>query len=164
MWIKITKNYPGRGKLIKGLTGLSYQQGREHDLPDGIAKVLLKNNFAEKIPAPWEKNLNPLMPQIQQFQKAFAKIRQDLAKNKGILRNAAEIAATIPALEERIKSQEQEQTDLQAAIIKFADKNNIPVKDIVDGIQTLQTDPAEKTTQDAGNAPGQAAPPKQTEE
>lgn len=171
MWIKITKNYPGSGKLIKGLKGRSYQQGREYDLPDNIAKILVKTKYAEKTLAPWAKKLNPLMPKIQAYKTDFAKLEEVLLKKENALKRAEDIAATIPDCQEDIKKLAEQRTNLQIEIIAFANKNQIPVKEIVDGIQTLQAGPAGQTAEDtpaaakdADNSAGQAAPPGQAED
>ncbi|MFA5252838.1 MAG: hypothetical protein WC454_09690 [Phycisphaerae bacterium] len=170
--MKIIKNYPGSGKLIKSLKGLSYQQGCECDLPDAIAKVLLKNSFAQRTVAPWTKKLNPLMPKIQAYKTDFAEIEEALIKKENALKHAKDIAATIPACETDIKKLTEQRMNLQIEIITFANKNEIPVKDIVDGIQieaahtvhTAGSAAADSKSEDDDNAAGQAAPTGQTQE
>ena len=160
MWIKILKNYPGKDKQIRGLEGISVQEGREFDLPDNIAKLLCKTRYAEKTLAPWAKKLNPLQPQIDAYRKDMAKLKQEILKKQAALKHAEEIAATIKTCEQEIEELFHRRAGLLTEIENFANKNEIPLKDIANGIQELQTpaagDSGEKT-EDAGNSAGQAA-------
>jgi tRNA(Ile)-lysidine synthase TilS/MesJ len=135
MWLKMKKNYPGIGKPIKGLEGISVQEGREYDLPDTVAKLLIKTGFAEKTVAPWAKKLNPLAPKIQAYKTDFAKLEEALTKKRAALKHAQEIAATIPNCQEDIKELEEQRNNLQIEIVDFANKNKIPFVEIADGIQ-----------------------------
>lgn len=162
----MNKNYPGSRKPIARLQNCSYLKNSEYDLPQSTAALLIKNKFAVETCAPWEKNTNRPMVELERLKKIVSKISGQISVNVIAINKAQAIADTIPQYEKTIIALQAELKGAQKARDDFAAKNKISLEKKTDGKEE-KPDGAEagsKSEGDNTNAAGQAASAEQGEQ